>query len=53
VIKTLENEIVERAGFNPRLGHAVDAPGDHDLVCVGLIAQPQGQIGDAADRGVF
>jgi hypothetical protein len=39
--------------FGPWLDHAEHALADHDLTGLGFVAQPRGQVGDAADRGVF
>src|ERR1700730_11447562 len=53
MIKPLQVQIVERLAIDPGLDHAKDAPGDHDLVRFRLVAQPRGEVGDVADRGVF
>ena len=53
MVKTLELEIVEGAGFDPGLDHAVDAAAHHDLVGLGFAAEAGGEVGDAADRGIF
>ena len=53
MIETLQHEIVDRAAFDPRLDDAVDAAAHHDLVGLGFVAQPRGEVGDAADRAVF
>jgi len=46
-------QLFERVAFDPGLDHAEHAPGHHDLVGLGFVAQPRGEVGDAADRGVF
>src|SRR5216684_5646694 len=53
MIETFQVQIVDRTAFDERLDHAVDAPGDDDLVRLGFVAQAGGEVGDAADRGVF
>ena len=53
MIEALEMQIVDRAALDPLLDHAVDAAADHDLVRLGFVAQPRGEVGDAADRGIF
>src|ERR1700730_4809862 len=53
MIEALENQIIERLAVDPWLDHAVDAPGDHDLAGLGFVAEARGEVGDAADRGVF
>src|ERR1700723_629709 len=53
MIEALQMQIVERLAFDPWLDHAVDAPAHPDLAGLGLVARPRGEVGDAADRGVF
>ena len=53
MIESLQIQIVDRPALDPLLDHAVDAPGHHDLVGLGFVAQPRRKVGDAADRGVF
>ena len=53
MIEPLQVQIVDRPALDPLLDHAVDAPADHDLVGLGFVAEPRGEVGDAADRGVF
>ena len=53
MIETFQLQIVDRPAFDPLLDHAIDAPANHDLPGFGFVAEPRGQIGDAADRGVF
>ncbi len=52
MIEALQVQIIDRPRFDEIFHHAVDAPRDHDLPGLGLIAQPRGEVGDRADRGV-
>src|SRR6266704_3621055 len=53
MIEALQVQLFERVAFDPALDHAEHAPANHDLVGLGFVAQPRGEVGDAADRGVF
>src|SRR5215467_581932 len=53
MIESLQIEIVDRLALDPLLDHAVDAAAHHDLAGLGLVAQARGEVGDAADRGIF
>src|SRR5260370_42247185 len=53
MIKTLQVQIIDRPRFDEIFHHAVDAPRDHDLAGFRLVAQPRGEVGDRADRGIF
>src|SRR5262245_17694326 len=53
VIESLQVEVVDRLSLDPLLDHAVDAAAHHDLAGLGLVAQAGGEVGDAADRGIF
>src|SRR5260370_37369246 len=53
MIESLQGQIIERFGIHPLLDHAVDPPAHHDLAGFVLVAQPRGEVGDAADSGEY
>jgi hypothetical protein len=52
MIEPFQVQLFERVAFDPGPDHAKDARGGHDLVRLGFVARPRGEVGDAADRGV-
>jgi len=53
MIEALQVQIIDRPRLDEIFHHAIDPPCDHDLAGLGFIAQPRGEVGDRADRGVF
>src|SRR6185369_928526 len=53
MIESLHIQIIDRPALDPWLDHAGDAAAHHDLASLGLAAEAGGEVGNAADRGVF